>query len=96
MEAASVPHEITHGPSFAMLRVDLPPNTEVVTEAGSMVARHSHVKMDVKLNAGSASGFFAKFKAYGYFSLLFSTSMSSVWAILFRATTTTSKSVHRS
>ena len=55
---SGVPHEITHGPSFAMLRVDLPANVEVVTEAGSMVARHSHVKMDVKLNAGS-SGFFA-------------------------------------
>jgi uncharacterized protein (TIGR00266 family) len=64
MEAPSVPHEITHGPSFAMLRVDLPPNTEVVTEAGSMVARNSQVKMEVKLNAGSASGFLAKFKAF--------------------------------
>lgn len=61
---SGVPHEITHGPSFAMLRVDLPANTEVVAEAGSMVARHSHVKMDVKLNAGSASGFVAKFKAF--------------------------------
>ncbi len=57
-------HEITHGPSFAMLRVDLPPGQVVVTEAGSMVARNSNVDMEVKLNAGSASGFIAKFKAF--------------------------------
>jgi uncharacterized protein (TIGR00266 family) len=62
--AGGTPHEITHGPSFAMLRVDLPPGQEVVAEAGSMVARNSQVEMEVKLNAGSASGFFAKFKAF--------------------------------
>ena len=36
---ASVAHEITHGPSFALLRVDLQPGQTLVAEAGSMVAR---------------------------------------------------------
>ena len=57
-------HEITHGPSFAMLRVDLQPSQVVVAEAGSMVARHKHVNMEVKMNAGSNPGFFAKVKAF--------------------------------
>lgn len=59
-QAATVPHEITHGPSFAMLRVDLQPGTTLIAEAGSMVARHSHVNMEVKMNAGRSAGFFAK------------------------------------
>jgi uncharacterized protein (TIGR00266 family) len=59
-QGASVPHEITHGPSFAMLRVDLTPGTTLIAEAGSMVARHSHVNMEVKMNAGRSAGFFAK------------------------------------
>ncbi|MGE3628702.1 MAG: TIGR00266 family protein [Sandaracinaceae bacterium] len=63
-QAAPVAHEITHGPSFAMLRVDLAPGQTVVAEAGAMVARHSHVAMDVKMNAGSSAGFFAKVKAF--------------------------------
>lgn len=53
-------HAITHGPSFAMLRVDLQPGQVLVSEAGAMVARHSHVAMEVHLNAGRAAGFFAK------------------------------------
>jgi len=56
-------HEITHGPSFAMLRVDLAPGQTIVSEAGAMVARHQQVGMDVKLNAGRGAGFFAKLKA---------------------------------
>jgi len=56
-------HAITHGPSFAMLRVDLAPGQTVVSEAGAMVARHQHVGMQVKLNAGRGAGFFAKLKA---------------------------------
>ncbi len=58
--AAGVAHAITHGPSFAMLRVDLQPGQVLVSEAGAMVARHSHVAMDVHLNAGKGAGFFAK------------------------------------
>ena len=61
---ASIRHEITHGPSFAMLRVDLAPGQTVIAEAGSMVARHQHVDMEVKMNAGRSPGFFAKLKAF--------------------------------
>ncbi len=56
-------HEITHGPAFAMLRVDLQPGETLIAEAGSMVARDTQVEMDVKMNAGSNPGFFAKMKA---------------------------------
>jgi uncharacterized protein (TIGR00266 family) len=59
-----VQHTITHGPSFAMLRVDLAPGETVVGEAGSMVARHQSLAMAVKLNAGKSRGFFAIFKAF--------------------------------
>jgi len=62
--AAPVAHEITHGPSFAMLRVDLQPGQTLIAEAGSMVARHSHVDMDVKMNAGPGAGLWAKMKAF--------------------------------
>jgi uncharacterized protein (TIGR00266 family) len=57
---AGVAHAITHGPSFAMLRVDLQPGQVLVSEAGAMVARHSQVAMDVHLNAGKSAGFLAK------------------------------------
>lgn len=60
---ASIPHEITHGPAFAMLRVDLPPGQVVIAEAGAMVARHTGVAMDVKMNAGKDPGFFGMLKA---------------------------------
>lgn len=55
---ASIPHEITHGPSFALLRVDLQPGQRLVTEAGSMVARSSHLTMDVKMSTKESMGFF--------------------------------------
>ncbi len=61
--AASFPHEITHGPSFAMLRVDLQPGQVFVGEAGAMVARHQQVGMEVKMNAGRSAGFFDFLKA---------------------------------
>jgi len=62
--AAPVAHEITHGPSFAMLRVDLQPGQKVVAEAGSMVARSSAVEMEVKMNANPKAGFFAKIGSF--------------------------------
>jgi uncharacterized protein (TIGR00266 family) len=62
--AAQLAHEITHGPSFAMLRADLAPGQVLVAEAGSMVARHSGVGMEVKMNAGRSPGLFAKLKAF--------------------------------
>jgi uncharacterized protein (TIGR00266 family) len=61
---AATAHEITHGPSFAMLRLDLQPGQECIAEAGSMVARHSHVAMAVKMNAGRKPGLWAKIKAF--------------------------------
>lgn len=61
--SGGVRHEITHGPSFAMLRVDLTPGTTLIAEAGSMVARHKHVSMDVRMNAGRSPGLWAKLKA---------------------------------
>ena len=57
-QSAGVAHEITHGPSFAMLRVDLQPGQVLVSEAGAMAARSSHVKMDVKMGGGKSVGFF--------------------------------------
>ncbi|MBN1611827.1 MAG: TIGR00266 family protein [Polyangiaceae bacterium] len=57
--AAAPHHEITHGPSFAMLRVDLAPGQHVIAEAGVMVARHQGVHMQAKLNASTGAGFFA-------------------------------------
>lgn len=55
---AAVAHEITHGPSFALLRVDLQPGQRLVCEAGSMVARSSNVQMDVKMSTKQSMGFF--------------------------------------
>lgn len=54
---AGIAHEITHGPSFALLRVDLQPGQTLVCEAGSMVARSSHLGMEVKMSAGKSPGF---------------------------------------
>jgi uncharacterized protein (TIGR00266 family) len=56
-------HEITHGPSFAMLRVNLTPGQTLVAEAGAMVARSSQIQMAAKLNASKSAGFFALVKA---------------------------------
>ncbi len=56
--SASVAHQITHGPSFALLRVDLLPGQVLCAEAGAMVARSSHLTMDVKMSAGRDPGFF--------------------------------------
>ncbi len=56
-------HAIKHQPTFSLLEVQLAPQEVLVAEAGSMVARATHVAMDVKLNAGSNVGFFGKLKA---------------------------------
>ena len=61
---AGTHHAITHGPSFAMLRVDLAPGQVVAAEAGSMVARHDRVGMEVKLNASESAGLVAKLRAF--------------------------------
>jgi uncharacterized protein (TIGR00266 family) len=56
-------HIIKYEPSFPMLQVQLAPQEVLIAEAGTMVARASHVQMEVKLNAGRSAGFFAKLKA---------------------------------
>ena len=56
-------HEITHGPSFAMLRIDLEAGQTVIAEAGIMVARNQSVGMEARLNAPRSGGFFAVLKA---------------------------------
>jgi uncharacterized protein (TIGR00266 family) len=56
-------HQITHGPSFAMLRVDLQPGQTLIAEAGAMVAKHQQVAMQVKMNASPSAGLFAMIKA---------------------------------
>lgn len=61
---ASVAHEITHSPSFAMLRVDLQPGQTLIAEAGSMVAKNDQVAMEVKMNSSKKAGFFGKFMAF--------------------------------
>lgn len=62
--ASGLRYAITHAPSFAMLQVDLEPGQLLVAEAGSMVARHRSVSMDVKMNAGQNPGLFARIKAF--------------------------------
>jgi uncharacterized protein (TIGR00266 family) len=62
-QPGGVAHAITHGPSFAMLRLDLAPGQSAVAEAGAMVARHQSIGMEVKLNAGKSGGVFALIKA---------------------------------
>ncbi len=57
-------HQITHNPSFALLEVNIQPGELLVAEAGSMVAKDSHVGMEVKMNAGAKAGFFDKVKAF--------------------------------
>lgn len=56
-------HIIKHDPTFSMLQVQLAPNEVLIAEAGSMVARATHLGMEVKLNAGRNPGFFGKLKA---------------------------------
>lgn len=53
-------HQIKYAPSFSMLQVSLEPGETLVAEAGSMVARSSNTRMEVKLNASKKAGFFAK------------------------------------
>ncbi|MSP26497.1 MAG: TIGR00266 family protein [Myxococcales bacterium] len=56
-------HVIKHAPSFSMLEVHLQAGEVLIAEAGTMVARATHLQMDVKLNAGRNVGFFGKLKA---------------------------------
>lgn len=55
--------DVSHGPSFAMLRVAPQPGQVFVAQAGAMVARNQSVQMEVKMNAGLHPSFFGKLKA---------------------------------
>lgn len=56
-------HIVKYEPTFSLLQVQLGPGEVLIAEAGSMVARASHVDMQVKLNAGKNPGFFGMMKA---------------------------------
>ncbi|MCS6798393.1 MAG: TIGR00266 family protein [Myxococcota bacterium] len=62
--APSPTFEITHGPAFALLRVDLQPGQQLFAEAGAMVARQSHLGMRVRLNAGRSPSLWARLTAF--------------------------------
>jgi uncharacterized protein (TIGR00266 family) len=47
-----------------MLRVDLEEGEEVIAETGAMVARDPQIAMDVRLNAGTRRGLFARIWAF--------------------------------
>ncbi len=49
-------HDVVHGPSHALLRVNLDPGEQVITEAGAMVTYSDGMKMEAKLNAGQKAG----------------------------------------
>ena len=55
--------DVSHGPSFAMLRVAPQPGQTIIAQAGAMVARNHSVNMEVKMNAGLNPGFLGKLKA---------------------------------
>jgi uncharacterized protein (TIGR00266 family) len=57
-------HVVKHGPTFSLLQLQLAPGEVLVAEAGAMVARASHLEMQVKLNASRRAGFFGKLKAF--------------------------------
>lgn len=57
--SSGLSYAISHGPAFAMLAVTLQPGQSLTAEAGSMVARHRQVQMDVRLNANEHAGFLA-------------------------------------
>ena len=56
-------HEIVHGPSHALLKVQLAPGEKLIAEAGSMVTHSDGIGMEVKLNSGSKAGCVGTFMA---------------------------------
>lgn len=57
-------HEITHAPSFGLLKVDLSPGDQVTAEAGAMVARTSAIAMKTTMSGNPDAGFGAKFMGF--------------------------------
>lgn len=61
---AELAHEVLHGPSLAMLRVELAPGQPLTAEAGSMVAMRGDVRMETRINADRTAGIFASLWAF--------------------------------
>ncbi len=55
-------HEILYKPSYAMIRFDLEPGEQIMTEAGSMVSMSGNMGIETLLNANydKNAGFFAR------------------------------------
>ena len=49
-------HDIVHGPSHALVKIQLDPNETVIAEAGAMVSHSAGLGMEVKMNAGGKAG----------------------------------------
>ena len=49
--------EITHGPSFALLKVCMEPQESLTCEAGAMVTRSCQLQMKTRPNADASAGF---------------------------------------
>ncbi len=58
-----VKHDVTHAPSFAMLRVDLEPGERLVSEAGAMVARSPDVNLRASVTVARKPGLLSKLMA---------------------------------
>jgi uncharacterized protein (TIGR00266 family) len=56
-------HQISQGPSFAVLKVGLQPGDVITAEAGTMVSRFPRVKMKTRLNAPRGAGLLGKLGA---------------------------------
>lgn len=52
-------HTIEHGPSYAVVKVNLQPGDVVTAESGAMMTRSDGVRMETRLNAPRSGGIFA-------------------------------------
>ncbi len=57
-------HQVVHGPSFSLLKVQLEPNEAVTAEAGAMVTQSTTLEMKTRLNAGTRASFFGRIMAF--------------------------------
>ncbi len=58
------PPQIVHGPSFALLKLQLAPSETITAEAGAMVARKGAIQMRTRLNARRRGGLLAWLGAF--------------------------------
>jgi uncharacterized protein (TIGR00266 family) len=66
-------HQITHGPSYAVVDLTLAPGEMIVAESDAMVMSQGDVLLEPKLNGGRGKGFFGKIFAFfvAFFRKLF-------------------------